>query len=284
VQADTRPQSAAHHYGHQRPDNRGPAIGFWKRWFLANSLISGVLGLAWLVLRSGAKPSRFAYPCQQAALSSATLAFGAPLVAALLAARRRAAEALRSPAGLALAAAGLLAAIGLWGHFSLADVYRGPRLAPPPGYRAQVFQVTDCPQDPVGDHFVGLDNLIALMGREGLKFYRSFTPSLEAGPEGIIGADDVVIIKINYQWSERGGTNVDVLRGLVRRIVDHPDTFTGRNSHLTKMPSSTPPMDSTVPTTTPKTSPTPRMTSSYTSRVWASTSPTTTGPPSEAPW
>ncbi len=94
-------------------------------------------------------------------------------------------------------------------------------------YRAQVYHLTDCPQDPVGDRFVGLDYLITQMGHEGLKFYRSDNTSIDAGPGGIIGADDVVVIKINYQWSERGGTNTDVLRGLIRRIVDHPDTFTG---------------------------------------------------------
>ena len=38
-----------------------------------------VAGLAWLALRSGSKPSRLSYPCQQAALGSATMVFGIPL-------------------------------------------------------------------------------------------------------------------------------------------------------------------------------------------------------------
>ena len=94
-------------------------------------------------------------------------------------------------------------------------------------YRATVFHVSDCPENPVGERFVGLDNLIALMGGKGLKFYKSSTQSLVAGPDGIIASDDVVIVKFNYQWTERGGTDLDLLRGLVRRILDHPDTFTG---------------------------------------------------------
>ena len=110
---------------------------------------------------------------------------------------------------------------------SRADSYQGVKLAPPAEYRAQVFHVTDCPRDPVGDRFTGLENLIALMGREGLKFYASSTVSPLSGPDGVIAPDDVVIIKINYQWPERGGTNTDVLRGLIRLIVDHPDTFNG---------------------------------------------------------
>ncbi|MHC4697345.1 MAG: hypothetical protein ACYTFA_11430, partial [Planctomycetota bacterium] len=117
---------------------------------MANSLISGVLALCWLVLRSGSKPSRFAYPCQQAALSAATLAFSAPVVAALLTTRRGIAAALRRPAGVAVAALGLIVTAGMWGYASQADVYRGPRLRAPAGYRAQLYHVADCPHDPVG--------------------------------------------------------------------------------------------------------------------------------------
>ncbi len=201
--------------------------GFWVRWFLANTLISGILALCWLILRSGTKPSRFAYPCQQAAISTATLAFGAPLVAAVVAARRQVAVWLRRPAGIAAAAMGLLLTAGFWGYFLQAEEYDGPKLAPPLTYRAELLHVSDCPQDPTGDRFIGLDNLLALMGREGLKFYQSASVSPVAGPSGIIAADDVVIVKINYQWSQRGGTNADLLRGLIRRIVDHPDSFTG---------------------------------------------------------
>ncbi len=114
-----------------------------------------------------------------------------------------------------------------WGFMSEAPERSGPRPQSPEDYRARVFHVRDCPVDSVGDHFVGLDQLISLMGHEGLKFYRSDTESLVAGPEGIIAADDVVVIKINYQWPQRGGTNTDVLRGLIRRVLDHPDGFTG---------------------------------------------------------
>ncbi len=201
--------------------------GFWRRWLLINSLISGVCAIAWLILRSGTKPSRLTYPCQQAALSSATLAFGGPLVATLITARSRIISGLRTRTGLAAASIALFAVSGIWGYISYADEYRGPRLDPPPGYRAQVFQITDCPQQPVTDRFVGVDNLISLMGSHNLKFYRSDTVTLTSGPDGIIAPNDVLAIKINYQWSERGGTNTDVLRGVIRRIVDHPDGFTG---------------------------------------------------------
>ncbi|UCC29852.1 MAG: DUF362 domain-containing protein [Phycisphaerales bacterium] len=128
---------------------------------------------------------------------------------------------------MTIAALGLLLAVGLGGYLSWAESYRGPVLTPRADYRAQVFYAPQCPQDPAGDRFLGLDDLLVLMGREGFKFYESPLTTEISGPDGIIGTDDVVILKINYQWPERGGTNTDLLRGLIRRIVDHPDRFTG---------------------------------------------------------
>ena len=63
-----------------------------RRWILGTPLIAGALALGWLVLRSGSSPRRFTYPCQQAAFSTASLAFGAPLVGAVLAIRSRSAR------------------------------------------------------------------------------------------------------------------------------------------------------------------------------------------------
>jgi len=200
----------------------------WARvWAISWALTSGFLSLLWLVLRSGLKPSRFTYPCQQAAFSAAWLAFGGPLVATFIAARRRLSVGLRTPLGAALAIVGLLATAGIWGFASYAESYESAAFSPPRGYQAQVYQVTDCPQSPVGDRFLGVEYLLNLMGSEGLQFYLSVSESLISGPGGIIAADDVVVIKINYQWPERGGTNTDVLSGVIRRIVDHPDGFTG---------------------------------------------------------
>ncbi len=44
---------------------------------------------------------------------------------------------------------------------------------------------------------------------------------------GLIAADDVVVLKVNAQWKCRGGTNTDMLRGLIYRILQHPDGFKG---------------------------------------------------------
>ena len=200
----------------------------WARaWLLGWGMASGFLALIWLVLRSGVKPSRFTYPCQQAAFSAAWIAFGGPLVATLAAARHRLSAGLRTPVGAAVCTAGLLATAGFWAYAVSVPDYRGPAVDPPRGYTAELFQVTECPQDLVGDRFTGVDTLLSLMGENGVKFHRSSTVSATSGPDGIIAADDVVVIKINYQWGDRGGSNVDVLTGLMRCLVDHPDTFTG---------------------------------------------------------
>jgi uncharacterized protein (DUF362 family) len=65
------------------------------------------------------------------------------------------------------------------------------------------------------------------MGRSGLKFYRSSQQTILSGPNGMIDSGDVVLIKVNAQWKYRGCTNSDLIRGLIQRILDHPDGFRG---------------------------------------------------------
>jgi hypothetical protein len=43
----------------------------------------------------------------------------------------------------------------------------------------------------------------------------------------MIQPNDVVLVKINEEWAERGGTDTDVLKQLIQSIVDHPKGFTG---------------------------------------------------------
>ncbi|MFB3888924.1 MAG: DUF362 domain-containing protein [Candidatus Bathyarchaeia archaeon] len=66
-----------------------------------------------------------------------------------------------------------------------------------------------------GRQVATVNSLIRLMAQNGLDFY------------SIIQPDDVVIIKINEQWPERGGSDTDVLKGLIQAIVDHPRGFVG---------------------------------------------------------
>jgi len=61
----------------------------------------------------------------------------------------------------------------------------------------------------------GVTRLISSMQSHGLNFY------------GLIASNDVVILKINCQWAERGGTNTDLVRSVIQAIVNHPSGFTG---------------------------------------------------------
>lgn len=78
-----------------------------------------------------------------------------------------------------------------------------------------------------GNHHLGIDYLLQLMGSNGLKFYRSASETELGGPSGLMGVDDGVLIKVNAQWKYRGCTNRDLLRGLIQSLPDHPDGFAG---------------------------------------------------------
>jgi uncharacterized protein (DUF362 family) len=67
----------------------------------------------------------------------------------------------------------------------------------------------------------GLTRLLEEMLSRGLSFYK------QGDTAGLIGPNDVVLIKINSQWAERGGTNTDLLKSLIQCIVEHPAGFKG---------------------------------------------------------
>jgi uncharacterized protein (DUF362 family) len=73
----------------------------------------------------------------------------------------------------------------------------------------------------------GIKILIDLMGKEGLFFYNSNLKEKNCGSNGLIKSDDVVLIKVNSQWDERGGTNTDLVKELIQIVVNHPEGFKG---------------------------------------------------------
>lgn len=95
-----------------------------------------------------------------------------------------------------------------------------------------IYWIKDIPEQPfyskenINCH-AGLDSLLYLMGEKGLKLYRSAHKTVLSGPLGLIGPEDVVLLKVNAQWKYRGCTNSDLIRGLIQRILEHPDIFTG---------------------------------------------------------
>jgi hypothetical protein len=214
----------------------GPQHSRHRR-FLPHAIVLGLLSLGWLILRTGRRPDRFAYPCQQTAFGNVSLLLGLPLAHFLRKALTGSSTPRRGLVAAALATVVVIAAMGL-SDFAPADLLAltnrtadapgaSPRsLSPPVDYETTLYVVHGA-GGPSGDHHLGVDELIATMARGGLPFYESATADGEAGPGGVVDADDVVLIKINEQWSERGGTNTDVLKGIIARILEHPDGFTG---------------------------------------------------------
>ena len=148
------------------------------------------------------------------------------MLVVIVSARRRLTVALRTvPGKLAAGSLGALAMVVL-AIASLTPEYNPTILPPPDHFHPDLYLVNDA-RGIIPDRYGGVDDLVTLMGARGSKWHRSIETGLTQGPDGMIDPDDVVLIKINAQWPQRGGTNTDVLRGIIRRVVEHPDGFVG---------------------------------------------------------
>jgi hypothetical protein len=191
------------------------------------SFLIGIASLLWFLIRTGTKPRRAAYPCQKAALANAsawlsTLAlpvfFHRPETSIGREVRRIGSARLRF--GLLLLAAAAVA--GITGpavrFFSNVNSHSTgqfvtPRLA---GRQqsASTFSDIYAIQGTTGADG-GFQRLVRLMEQSGQSFY------------ALIDRSDVIIIKVNSQWDERGGTNTDLVRAIIESILGHPDGFNG---------------------------------------------------------
>jgi len=98
--------------------------------------------------------------------------------------------------------------------------------------KSPIYWVDHIPDEPFvhpahPNHHAGVDALFKLQAKNGLKFYHTALSTPLGGPNGLIAYNDIVLIKVNAQWKYRGCTNSDVIRGLVQRILDHPEKFRG---------------------------------------------------------
>ena len=183
------------------------------------------MSILWLLFRSGTKPSRLAYPCQQAAAVTGYLWIATYLalpLAAFIGIRRWA-----TPGKVALMIGGFLL---IGSIFAVLFITNGGVEAEPAGGQlgSEIMEPTA-----TSDLFIvqgktgyngGVAELLHLMESNGLNFYAY---SDTHTPDGLIGRDDVVIIKVNCQWPERGGTNTDLVKAVISAILAHPEGFTG---------------------------------------------------------
>ncbi len=198
----------------------------------------GISSLLWLLVRSGARPTRIVYPCQKVAAANVHAWVGLSLVGLLIRLRKKVCAFLSSsrlvPVTLAAAGFAVLGlVVGKTFNPSLDARFRelreaAERMTEILSPSSSVFVVKNGGGPVSGElRHPALDRLIDLMGAHGLCFYQTEKKGISCSPNGLIAANDVVLIKINCQWDQRGGTNTDVLKGLIYRITQHPDGFTG---------------------------------------------------------
>jgi hypothetical protein len=212
-----------------------------SRFFTHSFLWLGLGSVLWLLWRSGTKPSRLRYPCQQAAAGTSSLWLSAFVWPGVLRGLRAvglnlpSVQISRKVRNLLLAA--LVAAAALLIPINLLR----QRVAVPAPFRSvlpvwksarpvqsHIFVVDSVPvPDSMGTYHEGLDTLLSLLAQNGTFLYRSNKNLPWCDTSGIIAKNDVVLLKVNAEWPERGMPSTDLLKGLIARIVAHPDTFTG---------------------------------------------------------
>jgi len=200
-------------------------------------LVLGLLALAgaiWFFLRTGRKPSRINYPCQQASLLNIEL-FKTAFLGMLpsIAAVRSLLDSLKPVGVLAVLVASSVFICGDFGGSNLGfiiaqedDYTRVPielseSTAVASVNTSDLFLLQNV-YGSEGDMNSAISALVDWMSMHGLYFYNTSTT-----PSGLIGSNDVIILKVNGQWSYRGGSNTDLVNAIISVISEHPEGFTG---------------------------------------------------------
>jgi hypothetical protein len=195
--------------------------------------VAGPLALLWVLVRSGSNPKRVVYPCQRAAMPIAAswlLAVAAFFTGSLIF-RKFAKVSL-----VVISIAGVIWFIGSVSRLGQSQVREITSLPVWEVYEpvSTVFVIDSIPPTSgslaAGDATVpdehlpdpAMDTLLAMLESGGIYLHKT-----TVRPDGIVGPEDVVIIKGNFQWTSRNTTSTDRIKGLIRQILNHPDGFTG---------------------------------------------------------
>ncbi|KKN26405.1 hypothetical protein LCGC14_0875080 [marine sediment metagenome] len=212
-------------FTHSMKKHKIKSKGLWSLGFVA------VLSTIWLILRTGRKPTRIVYPCQQVAVSNIKIfryALLAPIPPTLFSLRRS--TGLMKP--ILILSTLLTSSFILVNNPSILSFdtssenrTRIPLTLSPQTALASnssdLFFIQNVSGEG-GNMDQGFSSLIELMEAQGLYFYKNVSQS-----SGLIGSNDVVILKVNGQWAYHGGTNTDLVKSVINAIVSHPDGFTG---------------------------------------------------------
>jgi hypothetical protein len=199
----------------------------WWHW------IFGFMVFLWVLLRSGTNPKRLAYPCQRAAVPFAAnwlLAVIAFFGGSLFLRR------FMRFCGVAILIVGVVWLVGSLPQFTRSEI-NSPKSLPVwevPNPMSTVFVMDSIPPT-TGSLAAGnasvpdsclpdpaMDTLLMMMEKKDIFLHKTYTH-----PSGIVGTDNIVIIKGNFQWTSWNTTSTDRVKGLIWRILNHPDGFSG---------------------------------------------------------
>ena len=195
---------------------------------LRSSVLVGVLTFLWLLIRSGTKPSRIMYPCQRAAATYTLYSIGA-LIFPIFSLKLNIEDLFKSKKKIL----SLVVVIGLvliiW-NINLLNNSNNTSTSGDTDLGKNNLVIENIVINPTSNIYViqntlgeykGTKALIDLMEKNGLPFYKT------TDNNGLISPEDVILIKVNSQWNERGGTNTDLVKSLIQLLTEHPDGFNG---------------------------------------------------------
>ncbi|UCC44070.1 MAG: DUF362 domain-containing protein [Candidatus Zixiibacteriota bacterium] len=195
--------------------------------------VVGPMAILWILIRSATDPRRLSYPCQTAAMPVAMywiLAIVSLFTGSLF--LRRFAKV----SGIAILAIG-----AVWLVVSTPSLLRSSEnviiempvwKVPDPVSNVYILDTIPATSGSLaaGDASVpdeylsdpAIDTILLMLETHGTYLHRT-----TEHPDGVAGADNVVIIKGNFQWTSRNTTSTDRVKGLIWRILQHPAGFTG---------------------------------------------------------
>jgi hypothetical protein len=199
-------------------------------WFLA---MFAAASFVWLIVRTGTKPSRISYPCQKAAVANINIflvALGLPFLG--LPGKLLHKRIFGVGVTAAVMMTGLLVIMAVSNFSVFTSVYVPEVSLAPLALNLQSQAATDPSSSNLfiiqnasglqGDVDVAMSALLSSMQSHGLNFFNT-----SSNPSGLFGTNDVIILKVNGQSPQRGGTNTDLAKSLVKTILGHPEGFTG---------------------------------------------------------
>ncbi len=185
------------------------------------------MNLFWLIFRTGTKPSRITYPCQRSALNNISVSTISLIPLTISTPFITEKKNYLQKNGVILLSILILGVMS--GELFLKTLEPNP---------SQTFQLMVESKNasifPASDIFVvnsnttpKISDLISLMSSQNIYFFQSSIEGDNKDLQGLIASNDVVLLKINSQWTERGGSNTDLLKDLIQTIINHPDGFIG---------------------------------------------------------